>query len=243
MSTPERDSLELPAKHPRKRLGVLLMIPLILSMIAVCVLSLEWKDNLKTVGVRVVGARSLSKNAVTTLANIPMKSLIYKLDFMEIRQKIMKEPLLKDVRLNREFPGLVRIEVVEREPIATLNCGQMRFVDAEGVVLPYLNGERKLDLPLIIGIDGLQAERVGVPILNKELFAALEIKQQAQILDSAIYHMISELDMNHGGDIKIYSLDAGVPVILGKEDIPKKLLMFETFWTGFVGSGDAQKLK
>ena len=79
--------------------------------------------------------------------------------------------------------------------------------------------------------------------MNKELFAALEIIRQAQLLDSTIYHMISELDMNRGGDIRINSLDAGIPVILGREDIPKKLLLFETFWTNFVNAGDAQKLK
>ena len=230
-------------KPPRKRLGLFLMIPLTLSMIALCALAREWRESLKLDSMNVRGTRSLAIGAVTALANVQSKSLLYKLDLMTIRQKIMTEPLLKDVRMNREFPGILEIEVVEREPIAALNCGQMRFVDAEGVVLPYLDGERKLDLPLIIGIDGIQAERIGKPILNKELFLALEIIQQAQKLDSSIYHMISELDMNRGGDIKINSLDAGIPVILGRQDIPRKLLMFETFWTNFVSSGDAQRLK
>lgn len=243
MTDPRNESFEAPVKPPRKRLGLLLMIPLILSMIVVCALALEWKETLKVSTVEVVGTRSLSKGNVLTLANIAAKVPLYRIDLSEIRQRIMKEPLIKDVGMNRGFPGLIKIEITEREPIATLNCGQMRYVDAEGVVLPYVDGNRKLDLPFIIGIDGLQSERVGHPILNKELFAALEIIQQAQTLDSSIYHMISELDMNHGGDIRILSVDAGIPVLVGRDDIPKKLLLFETFWTNFVNTGDAQRLK
>ena len=243
MNGPEYMPSNTTQKVRRKRMGIYLMIPLILSMMALCILSREWRESLKLESISVKGTRSLTVNAVTMLANVPLKSAFYDLDLLSIREKIMTEPLLKDARLNREFPGILQIEITEREPIAALNCGQMRFVDAEGVVLPYLNGERKLDLPLIIGISGLQSERVGKPILNKELFTALEIIQQAQTLDSAIYHMISELDMNGGGDIKINSLDAGIPVTLGRQDIPKKLLMFETFWSNYVNPGDGQKLK
>jgi cell division septal protein FtsQ len=243
MMAADRIPAGMPERPHRKLWGLVLMVPLVLSMIALCLLSAEWRQALKVESVQAAGMRSLTRNDVLTLAGVPVKSVFYKLDLMNVRAKLMAEPLIKDVRIHREFPGILQVDVIEREPVAALNCGQMRYVDAEGVVLPYLDGDRKLDLPLIIGISGLQSERIGRPILNKELFAALEIIQQAQTLDTTIYHMISELDMNNGGAIRINSIDAGVPVILGRQDIPKKLLMFETFWTNFVNAGDAQKLK
>ena len=227
----------------RKRLGKYVMIPLVLSIAVLSHFAREWRSTVKVTSINVAGTRSLSKNALAKLSGVEMSAPLYDLDLAKVKRRIMAEPLLKDVQLNREYPGSLVIEVSEREPMAALNCGQMRFVDAEGVVLPYLDGDRKLDLPLIIGIDGIQSEKVGKPIINKELFAALDIIRQAQLLDSTIYHMISEIDMNRGGDIRINSLDAGIPVILGREDIPKKLLLFETFWTNFVNAGDAQKLK
>jgi len=227
----------------RKRLGKFVMIPLVLLIAVLSYFARDWRSTVKVTSIEVVGVRSLSKNVIAKLSGVDVNAALYDLDLAKVKRRVMAEPLLKDVRLNREYPGSLVIEVSEREPMAALNCGQMRFVDEEGVVLPYLDGDRKLDLPLIIGIDGIQSEKVGKPIMNKELFAALEIIRQAQLLDSTIYHMISELDMNRGGDIRINSLDAGIPVILGREDIPKKLLLFETFWTNFVNAGDAQKLK
>jgi len=243
MMAGEKNTTVVATAPPRKRLGKYLMIPLILSIGVLSHFAREWRSAVKVVSITVDGARSLSKNALTKLSGVEVSAPLYGIDLGKVQRRIMADPLLKGVKLNREYPGSLVIEVSEREPVAALNCGQMRFVDEEGVVLPYLDGDRKLDLPVIIGIDGMQSEKIGKPIMNKELFTALEIIRQAQMLDSTIYHMISELDMNRGGDIRINSLDAGIPVILGRDDIPKKLLLFETFWTKFVDTGEAQKLK
>jgi cell division protein FtsQ len=243
MTSNEPHTTVVASAPPRKRLGKYVMIPLLLSIGVLSHFAREWRSTVKVASISVDGARSMSKSALAKLAGVDLNAPLYGFDLNNVKRRIMAEPLLKDVQLNREYPGSLVIAVSEREPVAALNCGQMRFVDEEGVVLPYLDGDRKLDLPVIIGIDGIQAEKVGKPIMNKELFTALEIIRQAQMLDSTIYHMISELDMNRGGDIRINSLDAGIPVILGRDDIPKKLLLFETFWTNFVNTGYAQKLK
>lgn len=227
----------------RRRLGLILMIPLLGGMAALFVLSTEWKQALSVQWISVNGAQTISVREIVALANLPMKTALYRLDLYDVQQRIMAQPFVKSAGAHRWLPGTVAIDIVEREPIASINVGQWRLVDGEAVVLPNIESQKKFDVPVIIGIDGLRADRVGLPIMNKELFKAIEVLKQAMTLDTVVYHMISEIDMKNGGDIVINSSDGGVPVILGREDIAKKLLMFETFWSQFVNTGEAEKLK
>ena len=55
--------------------------------------------------------------------------------------------------------------------------------------------------------------------------------------------MISEINMNSGSDIILYSSDVGVPIILGRGDVTRKLLMLENFWNDFVATNDVEKLR
>ena len=229
-------------KRIQRRLGFLFMIPLLVGMIALFLLSAEWKETLRVQTIYVNGSQSVSVKDVAGLAEVLPHTELYHIDLLEVQNRIMAQPFIKSARVNRRLPGTVAIEVIEREPIASVNVGKPHLVDAEGVMLPDIGAPKKFDVPGIIGIDGLRPERAGVPIMNKELFNAIDVLKEAIKIDSVVYRMISEVDMNHGGEIILYSSDVGVPVLLGREGVPKKLLMLETFWSRFVSSGDVEKL-
>jgi cell division septal protein FtsQ len=230
-------------KTSRKRLGVLLMIPLLVGFIVVIVLSREWKDSLKVRNVIVGTTRCVSKNDIVALAKVSIGAPLYKTDLFEIHHRVMAEPYVKSARVNREFPDGISIDIEERLPIASINTGHLQYVDAEGILLSSTRTQKGFDLPVISGIDGIASVQPGAVILNKELSEAISVFHTALEIDSSVYHMISEINMNHGGDILLYSTDVGAPIILGREGMLKKLLTLETFWSNFMTTGDAEKLK
>lgn len=219
------------------------MIPLAVLFITTAVLSWHWEKSLRVQKVVVEGARILSAKQIASLAGVPAKSQLYGVDLFTIRQRLMKQPFIRSVRVNREVPGTLMIEVEEREPVASLGGGQIRYVDAEGMVLPYVNTSIALDLPVISGLADIQEVQAGKIFESEDLAEALELLQTAQQIDSSVYHFISEINMSRGEDVVLYSADVGVPIYFGHGDAARKLLLLQTFWANFVKTGDPDRLR
>jgi cell division protein FtsQ len=224
------------------RLGFWLFIPLMLCIIVLLIFSLQWKDALIIQRVIVQGSRIIPAQKIYAIANVPSKSPMYLLNIFDVKQRVLSQPFIKSVLVNRRFPDGLIIDVVEREPIATLSGKDLRYVDEEGFLIPYIQTSVQFDIPMISGIEGLQSEKSGKILLNQELFTAIDLLKKAVEIDSSIYHMISEVNMNNGDDVVLYSTDCGVPIKVGRGEFSKKLLVLQTFWNNFVKTGDAVKL-
>ena len=226
-----------------KRWGLWLMIPLMIGTCVLCVVSSKWKESLKTQRILIEGSRIIPAQQLYAMAGIAMKSPMYGVDLYTVRNRLLTQPFIRSVGIFRQYPDVIRIRVKEREPIATLNNGSMYYLDAESYLLPYVQTTVKLDLPMINGVNDLQKVHPGDHVTLPEITQAIQLLQTAQAIDSSMYHFISEVNMNGGGDIILYSTDVAVPIYVGRGDIPKKLLTLQSFWSKFVKTGNAEKLK
>ena len=228
---------------PLKRWGVWLMIPLVIGTCVLCVIAERWKESLKIQRVLIDGSQIIPAQQLYAMSGITMKSSLCSVDMYAMRNRILAQPFIKSVSVYRQYPDVIRIRVKEREPIATLNNGSMYYLDAESFLLPYVQTTAKLDLPMINGVSEMQKIHPGDYLAQPEIQQAIQLLQFAQAIDSSMYHFISEVNMNSGGDIILYSTDVGVPIYLGRGDIPKKLLTLQSFWGKFLKTGNAEKLK
>ncbi len=74
------------------------------------------------------------------------------IDIEKIRQDIIKNGWVEDVRVTRRLPDTLVIEVVERQPVAIWqNQGKYSLVDSAGIVLEDVKQSNSLGLPLIVG--------------------------------------------------------------------------------------------
>jgi cell division protein FtsQ len=243
MSTEETAVPEPKRKPQVRRLGIWFMIPLMAGMIALSILSWEWRDGLKFQHIVVDGARFLPVQQIFTLAAVPPASELYAIDLYAVRSRLLTQPFVKSAVLNRQYPGTLHVELVERVPIAAVNAGQLWYVDEEGTILPYLQAPVRLDLPVISGCGSLQALHPGERAGNQLLSEAIVLLQTAQAIDSSMYHFLSEVNMNDGKDIILYSTDVGVPIIFGRGDAAKKLVRLQAFWGEFVKTNNAARLR
>ncbi len=226
-----------------KRLGIWLLLPLLAGLIVLCVFSWEWRESLKIQRIVVEGIHLIPAQEIFTMAGIPSKSRMYGVDLFEVRRKILAQPFVKSVAVLRQYPDALRLCIEERNPIASVNNGELLYVDAEGALMPFQALAAKLDLPIISNVDGLQKTPIGEPVANKELHEAIALLQTAQAIDTSLFHFISEVNMNEGRDITLYSTDIGVPIIVGRGDIGKKLVTLQSFWSNFAKSDRAQQLR
>jgi len=227
---------------PRRRLGIWLLVPLVAAEIVLFVFAAEWKETLKTRQVVLSGLHVVQESDARAWAAVPVNKPLFGQNLAEISDRITSQPFVRSAEVYREFPDAVRISVQERTPIASLNSGQIYFVDDEGVLLPYLHPANRLDVPLISGVAGIDHVRVGEVASSNEVYQAIEILKLAREIDSSLFRLISEVNMGNGGDVTLTSIEGGIPVLLGRGDYGKKLVTFRTFWNTIVRAQGKGKL-
>jgi len=242
--TEDDPAVPAPARRaPVRRYGLWFLIPLVAGIAVLCVFSWEWREGLKYQRILVDGARFLPVQQLFTLAAVPPTSTLYSIDLYDVRARLLTQPFVKSAVINRQFPGTLHVNIVERVPIAAVNAGQLWYVDEEGTMLPYLQAPVRLDLPVISGCGDFPGIHPGERGDNPQLMEAIGLLQTAQAIDSSMYHFLSEVNMSSGKDIILYSTDVGVPIIFGRGDAAKKLLRLQAFWGDFVKSNNAARLR
>lgn len=99
------------------------------------VFSLFMRGNLFAVNqIEVIGNRTLSVKYIANASGIQVGQSIFGLRSWEIENRIKKINDVKSVKVQKVFPHLIRIEIVERTPLAKVVVGDTWFyVDDQGV--------------------------------------------------------------------------------------------------------------
>jgi cell division protein FtsQ len=213
-------------------------------LIALFVLSVQWKDARKVARVVVEGATYFPEKDVRARAAVPEGALLDTISLGAIRKRLVSHPYIRDARVFRTYPDAVTISIEERVPVASFTVdGVIRYIDDEGVVLPYMESGAPYDLPGIAGIPELGRTRIGHAVEGEEYFEALGILSAALQTDSSVYRLISEVDMKNGAEVYLYSSENAVPIIFGHGDERRKFSMLRAFWDKFVKAEGPENLE
>jgi cell division protein FtsQ len=134
-------------------------------------------SELKVLGVKEIeikGNHHLSEETILSITNI-RRDNIFRIDLEYLRTKFMKSPWIKEALIRREFPGTIKINLIERVPEAIVDYGDSFYlVDGEGVIIERLRERRGHFLPVITGID-LSESRLGERSYSKGLLEGLTL--------------------------------------------------------------------
>jgi cell division septal protein FtsQ len=207
------------------------------------VLANFWKSKLVVEHVIVSGNSLVDSDEILAAAHVPPGIRMVDLDLLAVEGRVAAHPYIERVTVERNLPSTVRIQVYERQPLAILSGGDLRYVDKEGVILPNSLSRDLFDLPIITGLPTSLVAKPGTVIHNVDLAEALEILETSKLVSKELYHLVSEVRTRNGGDIVLYTTDGGVPVIYGKGGAPRKLVTLETFWSTVVAERGPQALQ
>lgn len=222
---------------------ILLMALLILGSIVAAVLANAWKSDLAISEIVVEGNKVVTTKEVLSLAGIDKKQRLFTVDLFAARKRLEANPFIQSASVNREAPNRIRISVAERQPVAAMVLDRLVYLDADGFVLPPARSEHLFDLPVITGLARSKELAPGKQTVNTDIRDALEILSVAQLIDDELYRKISEVRVERGKDIMLYTAENGVPIVFGRGDTAAKLVKFETFWDEFVAHHGASELQ
>ncbi len=192
---------------------------------------------------RVYNNTFVAEENILEMANIDFGSDIFKIDKDEIEARIRQNPLIEDVQITRFLPSALRIKVREKVIIAAISGSEVSAVEHDGDVIEKFPPKAIYDLPVITGLS-FRTDSAGVRIPEEPEY----VRQGAAVLselrdrDVALYYEISELHYLKDKGISFILKEKRLPVIIGKNDIAKKLNYFSTMWNQLKGKRELENV-
>jgi cell division protein FtsQ len=131
-----------------------------------------------------------------------MDGNVLKGDLTEVREQLKQRPLIKDVVVTRIWPDTLRVELIEREPVAVvaLSSGKLVCVDQEGTVL----GDFELlgAQPPLLGWDERRST-LSRSANQQRLQLYLELKQALSRSDFDYWNQVDQVNVRNLRDVVI----------------------------------------
>jgi cell division septal protein FtsQ len=175
---------------------------------------------------------SLQPSAIIAATGLQEGVNMLGIPLVQVREKLEQLPLVRHAKVSRGYPGVLFLEVEQRQPVAWLECSQLRLaanvpgsgclVDADGFALP--SGEVKLEqekLPTI-RVEKLSRLAPGQCIESPAVHAALKLLQAHAASDLAHSANIVRIDASRGYALTV-SFDSRLTVVLPTDQIEKQL--------------------
>lgn len=227
----------------RSRKFILGFVLLSVTGAATVTLANLWKSKLVVEHVTVSGNSIIDPSEIIKLARVPSGIKMVDADLLAIEQRVATHPYVDEVVVERNLPSTVHVRITERRPLAILNGRDLCYVDREGVVLPNSISKELFDLPVITGFTGSSLPAPGTVLTTPDVAEALRLLETSKLVGGGLYHLISEIRLRGQGDLLLYTADGGVPVIFGRGNAARKLVMLESFWQTVVAGRGPQQLQ
>ena len=104
--------------------------------------------------VTISGISRMYEREVLTAAGIDWRSSVPFLDVAEVRERLLRVPLIASASVRKVYPREIIINQVEREPAALWQKnGEISVIAADGTVIDTMRDDRYASLPLVVGDD------------------------------------------------------------------------------------------
>ena len=179
-------------------------------------------DNIQLAGNAVV-----SRSSVMEIMGSDIGRNIYFVPLGQRKAQLEQLPWVESASVMRFAPNQLRVEVVERKPVAFARVGtRILHIDATGHLLEPPPGKRNYHFPVIAGVLG--TEPLSTLASRMKIYAQL-----VHELDSSGAHYsqdLSEIDLSDPEDVKITAPDQGGEVLLhlGSENFLER---YQTYLT------------
>ena len=169
--------------------------------------------------VAVRGCREVTEQEVIAGASLSPGQNLFSISLKKVAHRIEKNPWIKEVRVGRELPDRLIMEVQERLPLALIEKNhRFKIVDRDGVIFKELSRNDNYDLPILTGC--YKDETVQSDLFRKALAFLMYLSDTKQSVIG--YDNVSELNLNEIFGLSVIT-DTGLCLAMGFDDYQNKL--------------------
>lgn len=172
--------------------------------------------------IQVEGNAQLENIDVRRAAGLQIGSNIFEVSPEDARNHLLQHPWVEKAEVYRRLPGRVRIELVERKPVALVALDQLYLVSARGAVFKRLGVDDPVDLPVITGI---ASERFydDLDYRTEVLLGSMALLQDYEGAGLAKREPVSEIHFDGANGVELFIGADGMNVRLGNGQQRQKL--------------------
>jgi cell division protein FtsQ len=163
--------------------------------------------------VEITGNQFVGRAAITDVFTPDLGKSILRVPLDARRKQIESIPWVEEAAVERTLPDRIRVELLERTPVAFLRTGnELQLVDASGAVL-----ERPLEasfhFPVVSGFDD------NTPLVERKQRMALfvDFLKEIELAHPGAGEQVSEVDFSDAQDVR--AMLAGLPGLEGQYPI------------------------
>ncbi len=218
-------------KFSMYKIKILLMAFMLMIPVSLSYKWANYRNIFKMKNIKIVGNAILEKqDYLEIIGNLDEKE-ISDIDIKSLSKDLEAIAFVKAARVSRHYPNEIKIDIVERKPIAIINNKKQFLIDGEAVILPDNNSfiESAL-IPVLSGFnpaDELYPE--GNETFSVKVKEAVEILEFIRFNYNEFFDEISELTINKDDEFEIVLSEQPTRVILGKKDIHIKIKILKKF--------------
>jgi cell division septal protein FtsQ len=175
-------------------------------------------ERLKVGRVEVRGSRFLSEGEVRELLGPAVGENILGLDIEELKSRLRASAWVADATVTRTLPDMLKVEVVERAPLALAEVERLYLMDGDGVLIDmYGPRTAAFDLPIVRGLARADVETRR----DRAQRAGALLRDLGELAGE-----VSEVEVEPSGDLRVVLRGAGEVLRLGAPPYRPRLLTF-----------------
>jgi len=185
--------------------------------------------NLEDVGFK--GIKRVSQAELLQKGGLENGVNLLALNLSEVKNNMESTPWVKNVYLRRELPNKLQVLVTEYQPIFLVLVQQdLYYFNNEGFLFKKVEKNEGNSLPLLTGLekkDWTPAGQLRAPILQAVISLQGYLSQGA---DPFYPNKISEIHYDPDCGFSLFTMEKGIRITLGKEEIPTRVKRLERVW-------------
>jgi cell division protein FtsQ len=188
--------------------------------------------------VDISGTRRKTDSEIVKLAGLERGQNIFALETAKAESKLLEDPWIRQVKITRELPNGLKIEIEEREAGAVAAIGERLYlVTRAGEPFKQLEEGDPFDLPVVTGISAENLARDREREIER-IALGLEILRHYDRVPMSKIHPAQEVHVVPGGEIVLtVGGKNAITLHLGTGPWRKKLLMAERVVGKLAGKG------
>jgi cell division protein FtsQ len=163
--------------------------------------------------VEITGNQFVGRAAITDVFTPDLGKSILRVPLDARRKQIESIPWVEEATVERRLPDRIRIELLERAPVAFLRSGnELQLVDASGVLLERPL-EARFHFPVVSGFD----ETTPLADRKQRMTLFVDFMKEIELVHPGAGEEVSEVDFSDAQDVR--AMLAGLPGLEGQYPI------------------------
>lgn len=175
------------------------------------------------------GQYEMSKDEIIRTSGIHQGASMFDLNIADGIQHLIDKPYVFNTYISRQFPDIINIHVIERQPVALIRLKEVYALDAFATMLPGPVHYSLETMPVITGVDPELPFEMGKQTFHPDIHLAINFVNYVRQFNEELRSYCSHISWSEDKGWIIQKDHEYPPIYIGKTDLMKRFDILDAF--------------